>query len=228
MMRRYAIYFTPADDTALARFGWWWLGRRAEDAAGTLPELGLERAWQARTIAEARSYGFHATLKPPFRLAEGWQAADLRRALTDFAAGYPAFRTDPLVLEDLKGFLALRPAGDPQAIQDLAAVCVEQFDAFRAPPTEAELQRRLAAPLTDRHRELLARWGYPYVFDQFRFHMTLTCRLDVAERDQLRAVLAAPLVPVLAAPVAFDGLTLFEQAGPGEPFLRTGVFPFGG
>ena len=228
MMRRYALYFTPDDDTALARFGWWWLGRTAEDATGPLPDIGLDRGWQARALAEARSYGFHATLKPPFRLIEGRSAADLRQAVADFAAGYGAFRTEPLMLEDLNGFLALRPGGDTAAIHDLAAACVEQFDAFRAPPTEAELQRRLAAPLSDRQRDLLARWGYPYVFDQFRFHMTLTCRLDAAERSQLRHVLAVPLAPVLTEPVAFTALTLFEQAGPGEPFLRTGVFPFGG
>jgi len=227
-MRRYAIYFTPPDDSALARFGWWWLGRSPEDAAGTLPDLGLDRGWQAQMTADARSYGFHATLKPPFHLASGRSAAELRQALTDFTANYAGFRTEPLELADLKDFLALRPAGDSRAIDDLAAACVEHFDRFRAPPSEAELQRRLAAPLTDRHKALLARWGYPYVFDQFRFHMTLTCRLPAAERSQLRSLLTAPLAPVLAEPVAFAGLTLFEQAGPGQPFLRTGVFPFGG
>jgi hypothetical protein len=46
-----------------------------------------------------------------------------------------------------------------------------------------------------RQRNYLDRWGYPYVMEEFRFHMTLTGRLDSTCRwgvvDMLRARFAA-------------------------------------
>ena len=37
--------------------------------------------------------------------------------------------------------------------------------------------------LTDRQEALLTQWGYPYVMEEFRFHITLTGALDPAHLD---------------------------------------------
>ncbi|PWC34934.1 DUF1045 domain-containing protein [Azospirillum sp. TSO22-1] len=227
--RRFALYFAPEDDTALARFGWWWLARRPDRAEPEpLPAVGLDPAAQMKLIAEPQRYGFHATLKAPFRLAEGTNAAALHDAAAAFARARRPFAEAPFALKELHGFLALRPSCPSPAIEDLAAGCVRAFERFRARPTEAERRRRLAAGLSDRQRDLYEAWGYPYVFEQFRFHMTLTRALPDAERAAIRDLLTDLGATARAEPVEFRSLCLFEQAGPEAPFVLTARFPFGG
>lgn len=227
--RRFALYFAPEDGTELARFGWWWLGRHPETAElGPLPELGLPSSYHADLVADARHYGFHATLKAPFRLAESHDLAGLRAAIADFARRRRPFAEPPFALDELHGFLALRPSRPSTAIAGLAQDCVEAFDGFRAPPTEAERRKRLAAPLTARQRELLERWGYPYVLDEFRFHLTLTRQLPDDERAALRALVAPLVAPTQAEPGRFASLCLFEQAAADAPFVLSTRFPLRG
>lgn len=218
---RYALYFSPAPQTALARFGWWWLGRREDDGVLLpLPELpGLTPERQATIVAEARNYGFHATLKPPFRLREGRTAAELTAAVADFVADRRAIMAAPPVLTELDGFLALElPTPDP-AVAELAADCVTVFDEFRAPTGAVELERRRRAGLTAMQDQYLVTWGYPYVLSEFRFHMTLTRRLDPAERRQVAAVLRPLLISPCGHPLAMDALSLCRQDDTGSPFV---------
>lgn len=213
MTARYAIYFCPETESALYRLGTAWLGYDAAAGADVAPDLpaGLGRAdWRAATDAP-RAYGFHATLKPPFRLADGTDEAGLREALAAFAASRPPVGDVALALDDIDGFLALAPAGEAAALYDLADACVAQFDTFRAPPSEAELARRRAGGLTDRQEAHLRRWGYPYVMDTFRFHMTLTGRLDMEARTRFRAILAGRFAEALARPVPVGSVCLFVQ-----------------
>src|SRR5690606_25376449 len=123
-----------------------------------------------------RHYGFHATLKAPFRLAPGVSPERLRAAVADFAARRPAFAVPAMKVSAIGGFLAVTLATPSPAMQALADAAVAELDAFRAPPTEAEIARRLQGGLTSQQEALLRRWGYPYVFEEFRFHMTLTGR----------------------------------------------------
>jgi putative phosphonate metabolism protein len=226
---RYGLYFAPEDDTALARFGWRWLGRQpGSPALLTLPETALEPNRQAEVVADARRYGFHATLKPPFFLAEDVSRHDLRVAAQAFATGRRPFVDAPFALAELHGFVAIRPPQPSAAIATLADDCVRHFDRFRAPATDEERRRRLAHPLTERQKHHVDAWGYPYVFEDFRFHLTLTCRLDDAERALYGTVLADLAGPVLAEPVAFRSLCLFEQATNEAPFVLAQRFPFGG
>ncbi len=157
---RYAIYWLP--DGALGHAGAAWLGWDAR--AGT--------AGGGRADAQApRRYGFHATLKPPFRLAEGTDARALREGARALAARIPPADIGALSVARIGRFLALVPERDPAG---LAAAMVEGLDRFRAPPSEAELARRRAGGLTPEQGRLLTRWGYPYVMEQFRMHLTLT------------------------------------------------------
>ncbi|MGB3406078.1 MAG: DUF1045 domain-containing protein [Jannaschia sp.] len=158
---RYAIYWLP--DGALARVGAAWLGwdvRRGSAVPGA----------DAATDGPRR-YGFHATLKPPFRL-QGSES-DLVGAATALARSLPAVGPQPLEVENLGRFLAIRPKDDAPA-RRLAADFVEGLDSFRVPSTPEDLARRRAAGLTAAQDALLVRWGYPYVMDEHRLHLTLT------------------------------------------------------
>ncbi|MGQ3281168.1 MAG: DUF1045 domain-containing protein, partial [Shinella sp.] len=70
---RYALYFTPSASDPLTLSAQRWLGRNAFTGA-TLAQLsvqGFDAATLAGLTADPRRYGFHATLKAPFSLAEG-------------------------------------------------------------------------------------------------------------------------------------------------------------
>lgn len=171
---RFAIYYVPPVGP-LADFGASWLGwdvlHGCEASQPNMP--GLDDITMT-----PRKYGFHATLKPPFRLAEGQNVPALEAAASDLAVSLAPAICDGLELTTLGGFLALTPQDDMQAVRRVAGACVRELDQFRAPASQAELARRRKAGLSPRQKALLAQWGYPYVMEEFRFHMTLTARLQ--------------------------------------------------
>jgi putative phosphonate metabolism protein len=230
MPERAAIYFAPRRDSALARFGDGWLGRDVESGARIDPPrpAAITPARLAMLTEAPRHYGFHATLKPPFVLAAGSDMAQLQAAAAEFAADRAGFVLPRLRLEAIGKFLALTPVEPVAELAALAADCVRAFDAFRAPPEPAELARRLSAGLTPRQAELLARWGYPYVLDEFRFHLTLTGPIDdAAERDAVRTALAPLVAPLCAEPVPVDAICLFHQPDRDAPFRLIARHGFG-
>lgn len=230
MTARYAIYFAPAPGDDLSRLGMTWLGRDSADDT-RLPQPSISGFPLSRIDAiteSARRYGFHATLKPPFVLADGRNKGQLDRVIADFARGFDRIPALSLKVASLDGFLALQLAEDSPAVRNLAAACVRDFDSFRAPPTEAELARRRQAPLSALEEALLARWGYPYVMEAFRFHMTLTCRLTDAERTRLQPALRRLFHPVTSTAIAIDAVSLFRQDDRGRPFRLLRRYPFRG
>lgn len=230
MNGRYAIYFAPLAGSDLARVGDRWLGRDAETAqALPQPELDGLDADRLRALTEApRHYGFHGTLKPPFHLANGCDVDDLCRAMAGFAARQAPFEIAALQLRAIADFLALVPADPAPALSALADACVTEFDAYRAAPDAAELAKRHAAGLTPRQAELLARWGYPYVLDEFRFHLTLTGPIaDPAERTRVAGLLQPLVAPLLAQPMPVHELCLFHQPDRATPFRLIQRIPFG-
>ena len=109
------------------------------------------------------------------------------------------------------GFVAVIPAEPPPELIQLAADCVSEFDSFRAPLTKADRARRNPSQLTPVQREHLDRWGYPYVMADFRFHMTLTSRLDTERRDPLLAMLTESFSAIGLQTLAIDAIALFRQ-----------------
>ena len=219
MTVRYAIYAVPPADSPLWRMACTWLGRDPETGAEALPALPL---WLARerwrqVTQEPRLYGFHGTLKPPMSLASGRTIDGLAAALSQFASETPALPPLALHVAAIGGFLALVPREPSVPLKRLADLAVERFDRFRAPPTPAELARRRQVPLSTRQEEYLSRWGYPYVFDEYRFHMTLTGRLPDPERPRVAALLTELLAPALAQPIALT-MALFAQTDRELPF----------
>ncbi|WP_207482678.1 DUF1045 domain-containing protein [Arenibaculum pallidiluteum] len=220
MGERYAVYYAPPAGHDLWRFGCRWLGRDPETGAmldqPAVP--GLEPGRLATLTASPRLYGFHGTLKPPMRLADGWQAGDLRAAVVDLAVSLRRFEGPRLTLRAIGSFLALVPDEPSAALDGLAAHCVTELDRFRARPTRDEFEKRLSAGLTPRQQELLAAWGYPYVLDAFRFHLTLTGRLEDADRALIEPYLRQATAALCGTPMPVAEIALFRQPGPGQPF----------
>lgn len=163
-----------------------------------------------------RKYGFHATVKPPFRLAERCTQADLVAAFTTHCAHSAPVTLDGLELAQLGRFLALVPTGDTQALNALAADTVRDLDAFRAALSDADLARRRASGLTPEQDALLLQWGYPYVMDQFRCHYTLSGKLPKAQAGQLRAALDPVVTPLVPQPFTLDTLSLCGEDAEGR------------
>lgn len=226
---RYAIYFAPAPGSPLARFGAEWLGYDVA-TGNAVPQPALTEIAAARLreiTAEPRRYGFHATLKPPFALAAGLTAEKLDGAVAMLARREAVFDAPPLKLFCISGFWALTPSAPCPSLRALADRCVGALDSFRSPPSAEELARRRRAQLTARQDELLRRWGYPYVMDEFRFHLTLTARLDAAE-GALVARTLEPLVALLCRdPLKVEALSLFHQPRRDAPFLLVRRYPLG-
>jgi putative phosphonate metabolism protein len=217
---RYAIYFVPAAKSGLYAFGSAMLGYDAYsgDDVPMAREPGLDpQSWRELTD-EPRRYGFHATLKAPFRLAAECDEAQLTRAVVDFARrGHPPVRIAPEI-RLLGAFTAIVPREPSAPLAALANRCTTEFDAFRA-PMPAEERARRAPGLNERQLRNLDRWGYPYVFEDFRFHMTLTGRLAPAHQDMMLTVLRRHFARVCGdAPIAIDRLGLFKQAHAGARF----------
>jgi hypothetical protein len=211
---RYAAYFAPDRDSELWRFGSSAIGY---DAASGLDQRFLSHPgftsdeWRDLT-AEPRRYGFHATMKAPFHLAAGTTEADLRQGFDK-----RALRLSPVVIERLKlafldNFIALVPVGDATSVGHLAMAVVEGLEPFRAPPSDADRARRLAAPLTPRQIGYLDQYGYPYVGPDFRFHMTLTGAVAPhRQQPAWDALVAAFDQPWTRQPVEIASIGLFRQ-----------------
>jgi hypothetical protein len=230
---RYAVYLAPPPESALWRFGTAVVGR---DAASGEPRLGFApdgfdaAEWRNMTT-EPRRYGFHATIKAPFRLADGANRSELSDALAElaqqsrpFAAGRLAVST--LAFGGASAFVALTPPAPTPEIAQLEERVVRGLDPFRAPLNETERSRRDPAPLTERQRETFERWGYPYALAEFRLHFTLTNAIDDAEH--IAVTLAREFAGCVAdAELLVDALALFVQKPDGE-FIIDQRFPLGG
>lgn len=219
MSPRYAIYYAPAAGAALWRKASAWLGRDAytgqvlaRPALADLDGLDLDAL-----TADPRGYGFHATLKAPFELADGVSEAEL----LDFAARFAAARApfDAAIAPAALGrFLAFREQEPSAGIAALHGDCVRAFDPFRAPLGELDLARRRKAPLTPEQDARLVAWGYPFVFEDFRFHMTLTGQVrDEDLRERVLGVLRDHFAEE-SGPHRFDGVAVFKQADRAAPF----------
>ena len=214
--KRYAIYYSPPQG-ALATFGSAWLGWDLDSGKAVAhPELAGLDTPVAQITETPRKYGFHATLKPPFRLAKDHSFEGLMEACEKICATLKPVTLDGLHLSQIGRFLALTPVGDETELAALSASVVRAFDPFRGPQTDAELARRRAANLSPAQEENLLRWGYPYVMDAFHFHMTLTGKMPKSEIAHLREILTAAVAPHLPTPFEIRELTLAGEAEDGQ------------
>jgi putative phosphonate metabolism protein len=224
---RYAIYFASRRGDPLDRFGATHLGYDAwtgQDLPFPPDLAAAEPDWRALT-EDPRKYGFHATLKAPFALAEGQTESALQAACAAFAEKPRRIPVIAPVIDAISGFIALIPERRSSELEDLAADCVTTFDAFRTPLTANDRARRNPEKLSKRQRDYLDRWGYPYVMEEFRFHMTLTGRLDEPRRQAVVALLRQRFARLALDSLAIDRIALFRQTDPQARFRIIGDWP---
>jgi putative phosphonate metabolism protein len=219
---RYAIYYVATPGSDLDRFGAQLLGYDAlggadlpfpDDIIETMPD------WRDLT-RDPRKYGFHATLKAPVALAPGKTEAELLAACETFAGSPRPIPVIQPVVDSISGFVAVVPAEPSAELLRLAADCVRDFDQFREPLTPEDRARRNPSALTPRQREHLERWGYPYVMEDFRFHMTLTGRLDAVRREPVLTMLRQRFSAIGLKTLAIDRIALCRQ---NEAHSRFGI-----
>ena len=211
MPERVAIYFAPAQDSVLDLKASAWLARK-DIASLTL---------------SARRYGFHATIKAPMALKPGKKAAELAADLKHWCSKEAPVNAGRIEVRHIDGFLALVPVAQPEELTNLAGRVVEDFDRFRAPLDPKDRAKRLRAPLTDRQIKLLDKFGYPYVLEQFQFHLTLTDRLPPAQAAKLLAEARAHFTEVTTSYLLVDRLVLFHERQQGGDFDRGEEFVLG-
>lgn len=217
---RYAIYYASEADSELDRFGKQLLGYDAYSGEElSFPEDIVQKMPDWRDLTrDPRKYGFHATLKAPLTLAPGKTEAALMAACEGFADTARPLPVIEPVVDSISGFVAVVPAAPSAELAQLAGDCIRAFDAFRAPLTAGDRARRQPAALTPRQREHLDRWGYPYVMEDFRFHMTLTGRLAAGRREAVLAMLRESFSAMGLKTLTIDRIAVFRQADANSRF----------
>lgn len=226
---RYAIYFVPAPGSDLNRFGADLLGYDAFGGSELPFPDGITQAvpdWRDLT-KDPRKYGFHATLKAPFALAPGRSEAELIAACKTFADAARPIPVITPVVETISGFIAVVPAQHSDELNRLAGDCVRDFDPFRAPLSAEDRARRNPSALTAAQLDHLDRWGYPYVMDDFRFHMTLTGRVLAERRNQMVALLRERFATLDLCVLAIDRIAVFCQDDAASRFRVLAHFGIG-
>ena len=226
---RYALYFTPPASHGLTISAARWLGRNAFTGVALDQPVaeGFDAAELAELTADPRRYGFHATLKAPFELAQGYSEADLLAEIGRFAAQAERFDIPSVVIGRLGSFFAFVPEAECAELQSFAADVVRHFEPLRAPLSDADIVRRNPEALAAAERKNLLEWGYPYVFDAFRFHMTLTGKVPESRAASVEAALHRHFAEHHGRPLAVCGLALFREPARGADFTVHSLFPLG-
>jgi putative phosphonate metabolism protein len=226
---RLAIYHSPPVDGPLFGLAAAWLGRDPREAVSIRQPVAsdIDAGCMVELTADARRYGFHATIVAPFRLAEGRSVEELEAEIAQFCSGRIEVEIPRLVLGRLGPFFALVPGTQVQPLLDLESACVDHFNGWKAPLSPSDIARRNPDALTARQREYLDRYGYPYVKAEFRYHMTLTGPVPESEAEMFRNAIETHFETVLDRPYLVDSLALFVEPAPGSPFQLRSSFPLG-
>ncbi|MBO6756907.1 MAG: DUF1045 domain-containing protein [Roseibium sp.] len=228
---RYAIYFALPAASELMQLGNRWLGRDPFAGASldqpVLPGMSADRF--AALTTEPRRYGFHGTLRAPFSLKDGTVEDALIGACKAFARQTAPFEIAGLKVDRLGSFLALVPMEQEPHLSAFADLCIRAFEPFRAPLGDNDLARRRKAPLTERQDAHLVQFGYPYIFEDFRFHMTLSNSLrDEDEATLLANAARAHFDKVTGKALSCSSFGLYVEAQRGAPFMVHSLFELTG
>lgn len=230
MSERYAIYYAPATTDALWRKASQWLGRDCHQKGELAqPSInGMTPVDQHNFTSSPRRYGFHATIKAPFRLATTSSVDALRRELRAFANVQRPIEIGTLKLHQIGKFMAMVPTHQSEELTKFAQKVVRHFDRYRAPLSPEKRQQRIASGLSERQIELLDQWGYPFVSEQFKMHLTLTGQVDELAGKLLFEAAQHWFEDELERTYIFDNLALYHEPESGAPFVRQEDFPFRG
>lgn len=226
---RYAICFTPPASDPLSLVAANWLGRNVYSGDMLEPPavrgLGIHEI--AFHTAVPRRYGFHGVLKAPFHLSGDMSESQLLRDLMRFAGTFAPFQISRLEIARLGSFYSLMPSAPCEQIQYLASAIVQEFDRYRAPLSEADIERSDPDGLSAAQFANLHRWGNPYVMDEFRFHMPVTGSINAIDMPRIEAALRTIFERVLKEPVMVSNVALMIEEGTGGPFRVHSLHPMG-
>ncbi len=228
MNERYALFFTLPAESPLYQTASAWLeydaytGLPSSDGSiPPCPDPSILRSTPAK-------YGFHATLKAPFRLKPGVTIDQLSDKIRLFCQTEPSFESEPLTIDRVGHRLALVSKIHCHPMASLAEKCLRVFEPFRAELNEMEYRRRKPEKLSSRQLDLLDKWGYPFVLDEFRFHMTLTNRLAEGQIKPAGEYLSGLFAPGIDQPLKIDRIYLFHQPANTERFRVVSGFELKG
>ncbi|MBX5190045.1 DUF1045 domain-containing protein [Rhizobium sp. NZLR3b] len=226
---RYAICFTPPASDPLSLVAASWLGRNV--FSGDMVEPPAVRGLGIHEIAfhtaVPRRYGFHGVLKAPFQLGHNMSEAQLLRDLMRFSGTFVPFQIPRIEVARLGNFYSLLPSAPCERIQYLASAIVQEFDRFRAPLSEAEIERSDPDGLSAAQFSNLHRWGNPYVMEEFRFHMPVTGPVNAIDMARIEPALRTIFAPALSDPVTVSNVALMIEEGTGGPFRVHSLHPMG-
>jgi len=208
MFERYAIFYCPTGD--LASIGSSWLGW--DSATGEDVDHPEGTALDIPALTKTpRKYGLHATLKAPFHLTEDSTLSDVQATAKQFAATQAPLDIGPLSPVYQNGFIGLRPSGPQTQLRDFSAEIVRRFDSHRATLSPSDITRRRKSRLSPQQDAQMLEWGYPYIFDDFHFHLTLTGRVKPEQAESVIAELRPIITPALPDPFVIDAITIAAQ-----------------
>jgi len=188
---------------------------------------GLDPDEHRRITKSARHYGFHATLKAPFILREDRTVQELKEEAQAFAKERSAFLAPALIISALSRWTAFTLSKTSPDMNQLAADCVQAFEPFREALSEADIKRRRQSGLSPRQDQQMLAFGYPYIFEDFHFHMTLAGPLEPDQQQTLVEKLRPQAAMIETTPLKIDAIALYEQPDRETPFQQTERFPFG-
>lgn len=220
---RAAIYFTPDKNHPITKKAASWLGRDAFNSANTISSPNNK---DLTLIKSPARYGYHATIKAPFELDVSYGIDDVSRALANFCAINKSFKLPNIKIGKLGSFFALVPEFCPDELFNLEARTVKHFEIYRAPLSDEDIKRRNPQSLSDRQKDNLTAYGYPYIFEDFRFHMTLTGPIEHQNQDEVEEQLNAYFFEFLGKDLDFDGLALFIEREHQSNFYCHSYFKF--
>jgi hypothetical protein len=229
MPNRYAIFFAPNPGSSLDLLGKNWLGRCAETNTPVkhtaVPSLNSSEIHEL--TKNPRHYGLHGTIVPPFVLQDKFSRADLVDHVKIFAQSQLPFAFDQFTLKEIGLFLALVPE-DQGMMATLAETCLREFHGFRKQPPQKELERRKAAKLTFVQQQLLQKWWYPYVLEEFKFHITLTGSIkNKKKRATVMQALSKLMDKICHEKQPVEDLCIFHQSDTKSPFTIIERIPLG-
>lgn len=203
---RVAIYYSPGSCSPLLQVAEQWFEMKT---TGTMSESET-----ADMLKDPKRYGFHATIKPPFKLKDQYSIGDVEQQMQRFCQHTSSFITPHMEVAKIGRFFCIKPVEESWEINSLASSVVQRFDNFREPAREKDLERRRLTGLNFRQDELLIEWGYPYVLSEFIFHMTLTGKItDERQNKSLREELKKRFSQALSEPLNIDSLSMYTQEG---------------
>lgn len=226
---RHAICFTPSAGDPLTLVAANWLGRNVYSGMMLDPPairgLGIQEI--AFHTAVPRRYGFHGALKPPFRLAEPAAEPALLRDLMRFSGTLAPFEIPRLEIARIGNAFGLVPSEPCAPLNYLAAALVQEFDHYRAPLSEAEIDRCDPDSLSASEFTNLHRWGCAHVMDEYRFLMMLTGPVERDNTARFERALRDFFAPVLSLPVPVSNIALMAEEEAGGPFRVHSLHPMG-